>query len=280
VTRPSGKNRLFSKFNHNQQIAEVRLMKFTNFKPHKSQREGFTLIELLVVIAIIAILAAMLLPALASAKRKARKMACASNLRQDAMAVSMFADDNGDYLPSGPNYSKGGFPVGLSGGVNPIYTSVASQDEQLGFHIGHYLGLPDPGQNATNLVKTLMCPGAPVTSNPYTNVFFVVSQVGAKAGNGALGSGATPWWPFGNSAGNSQYCGSHKVSDIPAQAQLPLSSVWMLADADQFANSGNNMLFPNPSHINTRNFVYFDGHVGVRKVGPAGAGWLDPNGTQ
>ncbi|HEU5396647.1 MAG TPA: prepilin-type N-terminal cleavage/methylation domain-containing protein [Verrucomicrobiae bacterium] len=65
-------------------------------------RHGFTLIELLVVIAIIAILAAMLLPALASARLRAQSASCISNQKQLALADIMYVGDFGSYItPSG-----------------------------------------------------------------------------------------------------------------------------------------------------------------------------------
>src|ERR1700728_1025142 len=71
--------------------------------PH-TQADAFTLIELLVVIAVIAILAALLLPALASAKNQAILVKCKNNEKQQILALTMYDHDNKDFLPddSGP----------------------------------------------------------------------------------------------------------------------------------------------------------------------------------
>jgi len=79
-----------------------------NIKKNPERKNGFTLIELLVVIAIIAILAALLLPALGAAKRRAQEANCISNLKQLVLAYTLYEGDFGVGIPDTVGNINGG----------------------------------------------------------------------------------------------------------------------------------------------------------------------------
>ncbi|MCW3060794.1 MAG: prepilin-type N-terminal cleavage/methylation domain [Capsulimonas sp.] len=143
-----------------------------------SKRNGFTLIELLVVIAIIAILAAILFPVFAKAREKARQISCASNMKQLALGLLQYNQDNDESMPTTNTIWGGGW-------AGEVYPYVKSK--------GVY-GCPDdstnPGSNYTKtsygLNVNVLSPYVDNAQNGYQGNFFT------RAGSTALAAQTAP----------------------------------------------------------------------------------------
>jgi prepilin-type N-terminal cleavage/methylation domain-containing protein len=133
-------------------------IKMPPVRRHLNRRGGFTLIELLVVIAIIAILAALLLPALSSAKNRAQRVTCLNNLKQMGTALYIYGGEFSDQTPP-PSYAPGTgvlpwnayelYPVGGASGT--LVNTYTARPENHGlFYSTHSI----------TTGKTFYCPGA------------------------------------------------------------------------------------------------------------------------
>ena len=139
------------------------------------QKRAFTLIELLVVIAIIAILAAMLLPALAAAKRKAQKINCVSNLKQVGIAGRIWEGDNNDKYPMAVPVAQGGAreviaSVGNPGTVVAGATATTATGTNV-ISVPYCLSLMS---NELSTTKVLLCPADATVRSIGNFGFYVV----------------------------------------------------------------------------------------------------------
>jgi prepilin-type N-terminal cleavage/methylation domain-containing protein/prepilin-type processing-associated H-X9-DG protein len=270
---------------------------------NKPQKGAFTLIELLVVIAIIAILAAMLLPALSSAKVRAVSISCMSNYKQLGLSWFMYANDNQDRLVTNSDKQNGQANLALVNWVCPAvggqyvvldWTGNAANTNTAYLTIDstvmgvHSVALM--GSYVANSVKIFVCPADNKFSSAQRALGWS-SRIRTCVMNGAMGDGAKWYGP--NGGGNwAAFHNEKKLTDMHSPGpsdcfvlldQNPESNddaTYYVNPADATGTPTSMTECPGSLHGNSAGIVYADGHSDVHKwTGTATTKQFNPSYT-
>ena len=212
-------------------------------------KRHFTLIELLVVIAIIAILAAMLLPALAKAREKARQITCTSNLKQLGLSTAMYTNDNDDMIAG-----LSGLGAAESTAIIPEAPKLMLNSEGKWNHCWVTLIWP-----YVNMEKMYVCPSNLFRSGGV--------NYGEPSGSGASGDK------------NANLLGScRSLGTIKKPSDFMLISEKGNGGGAAYILSTKYYAMKAAHNNDQANYVQVDGHCGTAKVvnGPLGGYWPDP----